>query len=135
MPPFIGPINGYRGTVVTVPFSAGNFGASGGTWSVSAGDVPTNIYYIMGRFIHYDMDLTGLVNSTVTGTPAFLTYTLPFIVTSDSGGFLIGSPGATPKPGFVSVIAGSNVARLFLLSGNWTPGANTALTFEISLIQ
>src|SRR5205085_11047721 len=56
------------GAAIAVPFSAGDYTASGSmTWTVASGDVQTDTYVQRGTFV----TLTSTINtSTVGGTPA-----------------------------------------------------------------
>jgi hypothetical protein len=64
------------GALTNIPFSAANFIAGGGTWTVTAGNVAIFQYVIAGHLCYITLYLTG---STITGTPSVLQIlNLPF---------------------------------------------------------
>lgn len=70
---------------VDVPYSASNFGATGGTWTVPAGNVGRFSYRLSGKWAHVMISIDG---ASVGGTPSSLNIVLPWnLVGSQSGPF------------------------------------------------
>ena len=61
----------------TFPYSAGNFTvnpAAGNAWTVTAGNVISNSYVVMGKVLFW---VLGLQGTTLTGAPTSLRVTMP----------------------------------------------------------
>ncbi len=76
-------INGVIGDWTTVAFSAGNFTASAGSWTVTSGQVAYNAYMVLNHTLFWHLDVAA---SAVSSTPASLRLTSPL---SPSGPILI----------------------------------------------
>jgi hypothetical protein len=72
------------GVWVDVPYSAANFGASGGTWTVTGANAKRYSYMLLGKtaFVQIYVD-----TSTVGGTPTSLNVVFPFNVLSVQSGW------------------------------------------------
>jgi len=62
------------GPWVDVAFSAGNFTATGGTWTVTGAQQVAFAYRLDGKLAHVSLNLQG---TTIGGTPNVLTVTCP----------------------------------------------------------
>jgi hypothetical protein len=58
----------------TYPYSAGNFTANTGTWTVEAGDVTNLTYMLIGKTLFVDFNLLG---TSVSGSPTQLRILIP----------------------------------------------------------
>jgi hypothetical protein len=58
-----------QGGWITPTYAAGNYTAQTGTWTVDAGDVTTQAYYLKGRTLTVAFNL---VTTSVSATPTFL---------------------------------------------------------------
>jgi hypothetical protein len=67
-------INAAIGDWTAVTFSAGNFTASSGSWTVASGDVGINRYQIINKTLFWVCTLSA---TTVTATPATLRIAIP----------------------------------------------------------
>lgn len=130
-----------QGAGIAVPFSAGNFTANGAmTWTVIAGNINTERFYLRGRILTFVLDLQS---ATIGGTPnTLLQVTLPNGYTAASqmlspiaaingSGAIIASP--------VWFVSGSGSVIKFAIdrtiSVNWAAGSSEIIscvaTFEL----
>ena len=63
-----------QGAYITPTCNAGNFTATGGTWTVAAGNVSTYAYYLNGRSLFIEFYITA---TTVGSTPSALHIAIP----------------------------------------------------------
>jgi hypothetical protein len=68
---------------IDVPYSAANFGATGGTWTVTAGNVGRFSYALVGKTAFIVLTLDG---SVTTGAPTSLNLVLPFTMLGNQTG-------------------------------------------------
>lgn len=103
-------------------FSAGNFTASAGSWTVDAGDIFIDRYKITGKTIQHSV---VVVNTDVSATPTILNITIPASKTSPQQGPAV--PGYCIDAGVeqrcLCDVSGSNVVRVYKVTGNWTTTA------------
>lgn len=60
---------------IDIPFSASNFGATGGTWTVASENVLRNSYCLVGKTAHI---IVYIVNSTISSGCSSLNIVMPF---------------------------------------------------------
>ena len=123
--------NGYKernrtvavGEWTAVPFSAGNFTASAGTWTVSSGNQATYKYTLVGK----TMTLTWIINASSCSSAATLRLAIPggFVAatTQQCSAFAISAGGAR-VPSLVTLAAGTAFVTLFAD----TNGSNFAIS-------
>jgi hypothetical protein len=82
---FYNQIDALIGPWVAVPFSAADFTASAGAWTVSAGNIQNNRYTQIGQTVIWSLSITG---SSLTATPAELYIRMPsgFVMRPFTGG-------------------------------------------------
>jgi len=120
---------------IDVPFNAGNFSASTGTWTVTALNQTTFTYVIMGKTMILSC---YIANTSVSATPTFLQMLIP-------GGYLPASQQTYIAEGIDSVlggvpttaivVGGAGIIFIQQLTGvpwNTSVGA-TAIYFTISI--
>jgi hypothetical protein len=72
------------GTWIDIPFSAANFGATGGTWTVTSGNVTRFSYALLGKTALVQLFIGG--GSVVGGTPSSLNLVMPFTIAAGQSG-------------------------------------------------
>lgn len=82
---------------VVVPYNAANFGATGGSWTVTAGNITDFSYLVSGKLLHVTFYATS---TTIGGTPSALTVAIP-------GGFYPAVTGIYPAVTFADAIGGA----------------------------
>jgi len=113
-----------QGAWITPTFSAANFTASAGTWTVDAGDVLTDMYRLSGRTLHWQF---AVATTSVSTTPTYLQRTL--------WGFTSGSQrfdsviqqadnGATQSVGYAWIQPAFSTVLFGKFSGNWAAATN-----------
>ena len=119
-------------------FSAGNFTASAGTWTVDSGDVITYAYTVVGK----TMTLTWAIQSTDVSAGSVLRLAIPGGYTAAReayGVYRATDAGAAAVAAVCNVLASGTYVQLFATMGGtaWTitAGDNTntqgTLTFEV----
>lgn len=68
---------------IDIAFSASNFGATGGTWTVASGNVLRNSYCLIGKTAYY---MLRVVNSTISAGCSSLNIVLPFTMAAVQDG-------------------------------------------------
>ena len=113
-------------TWTTVPYSASNFSASSGTWTVGAPNVTTFEYVVMGKVMIINF---YIASTSVSATPATLRILIP-------GGYLsaretrgvgqANDAGTATVPGLLRVIPGGNLLECYktMAGGNWAVATN-----------
>jgi hypothetical protein len=113
-----------QGAWITVPFSAGNFTASGAmTWTVGSGNVTDQSYLVIGNTLIYSVNVSS---TTIGGTPdTELRVTLPstFVCVNTTS-----TPIQVLSPGLASIISlgGPVAAQTYVRAFSTPAGANWA---------
>ena len=97
---------------VVVPYSAANFTANTGTWTVDSGDQQLFAYRLFGKTLSLKF---SLINTTVSGSPAELRITLPASATVALGNqyaALNYFDGAAHGLSTLAALVGATVLRL-----------------------
>jgi hypothetical protein len=115
------------GEWIDVPYSAANFSAPSGTWVVDAADVSTYQYTLIGKTI---IIAFYIVNTTVTGTNAYLRLAIPggFLAAKEQrGNGQANDAAAATVAGLMRVTPGGAYIELYktLAGGNWSAATNT----------
>ena len=100
------------GEWISIPYSAANFSATGGTWTVEAGDYIRCEYTLIGKtaILSFWFD-----DTTVSGTATELLMTLPAVLTCSAFPFtaMVGSSGTTMLSTLcVTMNSGTSVLRI-----------------------
>lgn len=115
-----------QGAAIAVAYSAGNFTASAGTWTVDAGDVGNFSYYLKGRHLSVDLFLS---TTSVSATPATLNTLIPNGYTVAKTKRQIGAmlDNGTGTTGFLQVSATGTTIGAFrdVTAANWATAVNT----------
>lgn len=142
-------INHNQGALINIPFSSGNFfpaGGTGGTWTVSSGNITTLGFLIHGNYLLFEVII---VNTSITvANPQSLNITLPNSYTTPSTahkrqvGEMVDVISGTPTgvPGFAAngFINNSSVAYFANMNAtNWSlssssTGILTSIDFAIN---
>jgi len=122
------------GLWTAVGFAAGNFTANAGTWTVTAGNVLTLAYTLIGKTMTVAFGLTG---TSVSAAPVFLTITIPggLVAARRIGGTFAFIDNGVAGTGFAVVSPGGTVISLLKNAAGtaWTPSAaNTQVEGQIS---
>jgi hypothetical protein len=136
-----GPGTGLRpfnmGYIVTQPFNAADFTGFGAmTWTVGAGNVTTFRWAVVGKMMTVWLNIGG---STVGGAVnVALLIAIPggFQAAASVGNSVpIQNNGAFTSAGFVDVVSGGSVIRVFrdaTTATNWTASANTGMNLTFT---
>lgn len=122
-----------QGDWITPTFSAGDYTASAGTWTVISGNVQTCAYFLRGRKLTVQMEI---VSTTVSTTPAGLRRAIPggftataafrvsqmALVNDNAGGFI---------PGEMQSVASATVMSFSKLAGNWSASTTSTSVFGL----
>lgn len=115
------------GEWVDVPFSAGDFTADVGTWTVASGNVGLNRYTLIGKTAFWAIQINA---ATLAGSPVHLLIAVPFSVVR-----IFNSPCAIATDGtptfldaFVLEYSGALAVRR-RDSNPWVNGVNNYLSF------
>ena len=121
-----------QGAAIAIPFAAGLFTGSAGTWTVESADVLSNTYYIIGRLVILGLSCE---NTSVAAAGSQLRYTLPNAYTASgfAAGVLRGTDSGTDCFGVAEIAANSTfvlaVRKLDSAGGafnkNWADATNT----------
>ena len=66
-----------QGAYIDIAYSAGNFTAATGTWTVDVGDLITSAYYTRGQEVYYKLKILSSTTSNITNyVDALLPYTV-----------------------------------------------------------
>lgn len=127
-------ISHIQGTWIDVPFSAGNFTATTGTWTVESGDQLTYSYVIINGTITISLVLT---TTTVSAITAELLVTIPesfiTIIRQDMMGYCSSGGGAT-EPMQTYVTNGGTQIHLVRFNTNWAIGAGNDTTIVVTIV-
>lgn len=107
---------------IDVPYSAGNFTAQSGSWSVTSGSQSRFSYTLIGRTVLVQVYLTA---TTVSGAPTWIGLTLPFPVAAFGAAMFGYGMGSTPGAGvWLQQSAGSSVLTLYrdIFGTAWAAG-------------
>ena len=119
-------------------FSAGDYTASTGNWTVDSGDVTTFAYILVGKMMTI---MFQIQDTDVSATPSNLIRVIPggFTATKTARNtFVYQDAGGANTVGLVSITGGTTSINFAKLSGNWSTTAadNTAvlgqITFEVT---
>jgi len=123
-----------QGAWITPAFTAADYTAATGTWTVDAGDVITAKYYLNGRALQV---VVRVATSDVSATPATLNRIIPggFTATNTSTGTnLVINAGAAAAVGANSIQAGATSLLFYATAalGAWSTTAadNTLVDFD-----
>lgn len=126
------------GAWVTPTYSAGDYTASTGNWTVDSGDVVTYAYKFTGNTMTVAF---AIATSDVSATPATLRIAIPASKTATKTITTTGhgqDAGGGNEVLILSVAAGGTVITIGRLSGNWTAtssdntNVNGEITFEVN---
>ena len=123
-----------QGAWITPTFAAGDWTATGGAWTVAAGDVSANAYYVRGSNLTFNV---VVATSTVVTTPSVLLHTLygfkaastvqsPMLANDNAGGWV---------NGFCNTVATDLSVGFVLASGaNWSASVDqTAVSVQVEV--
>lgn len=120
-----------QGAYITRAFSAANYTASTGTWTVAS--ATRDAYYLAGRML----TLSEVASGTTSGTPTQVKVTLPngYSAAGTEGNVMaiVNNGGGTASAGFWSV-GGVTTLALSLTTGNFSAGTvsiNVVATIEV----
>jgi hypothetical protein len=88
----------------TYPYSAGNFSANTGTWTVDAGDVINITYALIGKTLFVDFNL---ISTSVNGSPTQLRIVIPEAMSPSSG--VGGTPFFYSQDGGATFLVGAAI--------------------------
>lgn len=113
-----------QGDWITPTYNGPDWTASAGTWTVDAGDVLANRYYLRGRKLDYQISVNA---TSVSTTPAtLLAKAFGFTVNGRVDGYaLVSDAGAAGTPGQSITAAAGTTIPFSKLSGNWSVATNT----------
>lgn len=118
-----------QGNWIAQNFSAGDFTAATGNWTVSLGDVVDNKFYLRGRQLFVT---TTLQTTTISATPASLSQAIPGGYSANGAvnavwGLAVANPSGTYAAVQMSV-AGSAISYFPTIAGTGTWGTTTDTT-------
>ena len=119
---------------IDVPFSAANFGATGGTWTVAAGNISRFSYALIGKTALIQLYVDGTV---IGGTPTSLNLVMPFtLAAGQSGVFHYYVPGIGATEGvYMQQTFVDQYVRLWrdLLGTAYVAGSNVAMRVSLTV--
>lgn len=116
-----------QGAWITRTFSAGNYGATGGSWTVAS--ATTDAYWLKGRTLTYAAEVSG----SITSTPSTANITLPFTSAKAMAGVALGVNNTTVATVEWSIVAASTSLLFTNYTGNWgtTAAVNEVISIEV----
>jgi hypothetical protein len=126
-----------QGAPIVYPYSAGDYTAATGSWTVDAGDVPALCFFLRGRFLTINV----LISTTsVSAATANLRFALPqaLVAARDTRGGGVGVDVGATLTNPVIYLASAGVAYIAVykpaFSGTWGVATNnTELSGQITL--
>lgn len=115
-----------QGNWLAAGFTAGDYTASAGNWTLASGDVTTCRYRLRGKTLEISLFVT---TTTVSSTPATLMRAIPggFTSTARMDAFTLGlnDNGGGWVSGFVGTSASGTTLNFTKASGNWSAATDT----------
>lgn len=120
------------GEWINVAYSAGNFTAATGTWTVEEADQVTLKYTLIGKTAILVLSLS---NTTVSDTTAYLAVTLPFT----SAEVIVGSlcriiENGVQKSGFSYMSASGSKLYIYILGASFAAAGADKTTIQLTFI-
>jgi len=117
-------------------FSAGNYSApSGGTWTVSSGDVINNRYKLIGKTLIWNVRVE---TSTIASTPGILRVALPngYVLATSASSIITGfcSQGGTREVVVLNCVGGNAYVNIDKLSGSAFSNSTDATEISFQVI-
>jgi hypothetical protein len=118
-------VNAVVADAVTVSYSAGNFTASTGSWTVDSGDVLLNRYQIINKILFWQIALT---TTSVSATPTSLRIAIPsgtFLSVQDYSRVAYALDNSTYREAICVPVDGTHLYLAPTSVANWATSTNT----------
>lgn len=113
-----------QGDAISIPYSAGNFTADVGTWTVDSGDQTTFTYFFIDKICSISLQIDG--TSVTVANPNVLLIALPFTPVSNVFSLMRSIDNGTAAPGMFRTVA--TVAQITCYrdvnANTWTQNTN-----------